>query len=234
MAKPRSVDLSSPFLTNLEGVCELLLVRHGEQQYARGMTIRAGVNPPLSELGERQAAAVGERLANQAIDAVYASPLTRAFDTGNAIARHHGLEPIVDDDLQEVDLWGKLDQDKALGESLSADEMRSIFRESARSQRWDAYIYGNGAQAFRDRVLTTIEKIAVEHPGERVVVACHGGVIGTYISQLWGADVDNVCHVHHTSITTVRAMDDFRRVIAVNDYSHVLPFQNSINELNAN
>ena len=33
MAKPRSVDLSNPFLDNLEGVCELLLVRHGEQQY---------------------------------------------------------------------------------------------------------------------------------------------------------------------------------------------------------
>lgn len=234
MAKPRSVDLSSPFLENLEGVCELLLVRHGEQQYQRGMTIRAGVNPPLSELGQRQAAAAGERLASRHIDVVYASPLTRAFDTGKAIATHHGLEPIVVDDLREVDLWGKLDQDKALGDSLTADEMRSIFRESARTQRWDAYIYGDGAQMFRDRVFTTIEKIASDHAGQRVVVACHGGVIGTYVSQLWGADVDNVCHVHHTSITTVRAMDDFRRVIAVNDFAHVLPFQNSINELNAN
>ena len=234
MAKPRSVDLSSPFLENLEGVCELLLVRHGEQQYERGMTIRAGVNPPLSELGQRQAAAIGERLASRQIDVVYASPLTRAFDTGHAIATRHGLEPIAVDDLQEVDLWGKLDQDKTLGDSLTADEMRSIFRESARTQRWDAYIYGNGAQTFRDRVFTTIEKIASDHPGERVVIACHGGVIGTYISQLWGAGVDNVCHVHHTSITTVRAMDDFRRVIAVNDFAHVLPFQDSINELNAN
>lgn len=234
MAKPRSVDLSSPFLENLEGVCELLLVRHGEQQYQRGMTIRAGVNPPLSELGQRQAAAVGARLAGQPIDVVYASPLTRAFDTGDAIAKHHGLEPVVVDDLQEVDLWGKLDQDKALADSLTADEMRSIFRESARTQRWDAYVYGNGAQAFRDRVFTAIEKIASDRPGQRVVVACHGGVIGTYLSQLWGAEVDNVCHVHHTSITTVRTMDSFRRVIAVNDFAHVLPFQNSINELNAN
>ena len=102
MAKPRSVELSNPFLDNLEGVCELLLVRHGEQQYERDMTIAAGVNPPLSQLGQRQAAAVGERLANHKIDVVYASPLTRAFDTGNTIAQHHGLDPIVDDDLQEL------------------------------------------------------------------------------------------------------------------------------------
>lgn len=234
MAKPRTVDLSSPFLDNLDGVCELLLVRHGEQAYRRGMTIADGVNPPLSELGRQQAAAVGERLAGRAIDVVYASPLERAFDTGKAIADHHGLEPIVDADLREVDLWGQLDQHKALDENLSVDELRSIFRDSHRTQRWDSYVYGEDHPAFRSRVFATIERIAADHPGERVVVACHGGVIGTYLSQLWGADVDTVCHVHHTSITTVRAMDDFRRVVAVNDYAHVLPFQDSINELNAN
>lgn len=234
MTKPRTVDLSNPFLDNLDGVCELLLVRHGEQQYERGMTIGAGVNPPLSELGRRQAEAVGDRLAGRHIDVVYASPLERAHDTGKAIAGHHGLTPIVLEDLQEVDLWGQLDQTKSLPDQLSSNEIRSIFRESQRSQRWDAYTYGNGAQAFRDRVFSTIEKIAAEHAGQRVVVACHGGVIGTYVSQLWGAGIDHVCHVHHTSITTVRAMDDYRRVIAVNDFSHVLAFQDSINELNAN
>jgi probable phosphoglycerate mutase len=234
VAKPRSVDLSNPFLENLEGVCELLLVRHGEQQYERDMTIAAGVNPPLSELGRRQATAVGERLASDHIDVVYASPLERAHDTGKAIAGHHDLMPIVHDDLQEVDLWGQLDQNKSLTDQLSPEEIRSIFRESQRTQRWDAYSHGNGAQAFRDRVSRTIEKIATDHAGQRVAIACHGGVINTYVAMLWGADVDTVCHVHHTSITTVRAMDDYRRVVAVNDFAHVLPFQNSINELNAN
>ena len=234
MAKPRSVDLSNPFLDNLEGVCELLLVRHGEQQYKRGMTIAASVNPPLSELGQQQAAAVGARLADRDIDIVYASPLTRAFDTGQAIAQHHGLTPVVDDGLQEVDLWGKVDQNKSLKDNLPDDEIRTIFRESQRTQSWDAYVYGNGAQTFRDRVHTTIERIAAEHVGQRVVIACHGGVIGTYLSQLWGADMDIVCHVHHTSLTTVRAMDHYRRVVAVNDFTHVLPFQKSINKLNAN
>ena len=45
------------------------------------------------------------------------------------------------------------------------------------------------------------------------------------------ADHDFVCHIHHTSLTTVRAMDDYRRVVAVNDFTHVLPFQKSINKL---
>jgi len=234
VARPRSVDLSNPFLDNLEGVCELLLVRHGEQKYERGMTIAHGVNAPLSPLGRRQADAVGKRLASKSIDAVYASPLSRAYDTGAAIARHHDLEPTVVDDLHEVDLWGDLDQHAALDASLSKDELRKIFRDSQRTQRWDAYVYGEDADGFRTRIFGAIEKIAADHAGDRVVIACHGGVIATYLSQLWGADMDVVCHVHHTSITTVRAMDDYRRVVAVNDFSHVLDFQDSLNELNAN
>ena len=188
MPKPRTVDLNNPFLDNLEGVTELLLVRHGEQQYRRGMTIADGVNPPLSELGERQAAAVGERLAATELGAIYASPLMRAHATGAAIARHHGIEPTVVDDLREVDLWGQLPQDKPLGESVSEDEMRAIFRESARQQRWDPYIYGEDFDAFRARVFEAVETIAANHVGERVAIACHGGVINAYLARLLGAD----------------------------------------------
>lgn len=233
MPRPRSVDLNNPFLTQLDGVCELLLVRHGEQQYRDGMILADGVDAPLSELGRRQAAAVGERLAARDIDIVYASPLQRAFDTGAAISSHHGIEPTVVEDLHEVDLWGTLPQDKPLRESVSDDELKAIYREAQRSQRWDAYIYGEPPATFRERAFDTIEAIAKRHAGDRVVVACHGGVIGTYLSQLWGASVDQVCHVHHTSITTVRAMDDHRRVVAVNDFAHVLDFQHGLDPLNS-
>lgn len=234
MARPRSVELSNPFLDNLEGVSEILLVRHGEQQYYEGMPIGEGVDPPLSPLGERQAAAVGERLRDHAIDAVYASPLERAHRTGTAIAAHHDLEPIIRTELSEVDLWGKLDQSKPLAEMLTKDEMRAIFRESARTSRWDSYTYGLDHDGFRERVVEAIERVHADHVGERVVVACHGGVIATYLSQMWGASLDMVCHVHHTSITTVRAMGELRRVIAVNDFHHVLAFQDAINPLNTN
>ena len=233
MAKLRSVDLTNPFLDPLENVCELLLVRHGEQHYYRGMSLAEATNPPLSELGEQLAAAVGRRLADHTIDAVYISPLRRAADTGHAIAQHHSLEAIALEGLHEVDLWGQLRQDVPLTDAISREELTAIFREAQRSQRWDAYVYGEAAEGFRKRVFDAIEDIAARHAGDRVVIACHGGVIGTYLSQLWSANVDQPVHVHHTSITTVRAMDHHRRVIAVNDFAHVLDFQSSLNELNA-
>ena len=54
----RTVDLANPFLPSLDGVCEILLVRHGEQAYSENMALGDGMNPPLSDLGKRQAEAV--------------------------------------------------------------------------------------------------------------------------------------------------------------------------------
>ena len=73
MSQPRrvrSVDLDNPFLTSLEGICEVLLVRHGEQHFFDGMTMGDAYDPPLTDLGRRQAAAVGARLATHAIDEI--------------------------------------------------------------------------------------------------------------------------------------------------------------------
>ena len=228
----RSVDLGNPFLPTLEGVCELLLVRHGEQAYTENMAIGDGKNPPLSDLGNQQAKAVGERLAAVSIDAVYCSTLERAASTGAAIASHHGIDPVGMDEIVEIDLWRDLPQDKGLLDSIGKDELRAIFREGNRTRRWDAYTYGEPRDEFRARVIGTIDQIAANHHGERVVVACHGGVIGTYLSHLFNSPQDQVVSLHHTSITTVRAMGDLRRVIAVNDYHHVLAFQHEINPLN--
>ena len=102
-AFPASFDLA--FLSNVENVTELLLVRHGQQEYDVNGPVSELIDPPLSELGRTQAQLVGEALSTERIDAVYASPLQRARDTGLEIARHHRLEPIVVEDLQEVDVF---------------------------------------------------------------------------------------------------------------------------------
>src|SRR5438552_18596969 len=84
-----TIALETPFAP-LAGRCELVLVRHGEQLLTKEMSVSESIDPPLSELGERQAAAVGQRLAMMQVDAIYSSPLRRAFQTGEAIGRFHG------------------------------------------------------------------------------------------------------------------------------------------------
>jgi len=233
MARVRSVDLGSSFLMELDGVCEVLLVRHGEQVLATNMAMADAVDSPLSDLGRRQAAAVGARLADVDVDAVYSSTLQRARDTALAIARPHDLAVTEIEDLGEIHLWRDLPQDKGLLDALDRDELRRIMKAGNRTQRWDAYPYAEPPAAFRARIVAAIDSILARHVGQRVVVACHGGVINGYIAHAFASSLDTPCTLHHTSITTVRAMDDLRRVVQVNDHAHVRPFQTELNPVNA-
>ena len=233
MERVRSVDLGSSFLPALDGVCEILLVRHGEQALATNMPLADAVDAPLTELGQRQAAAVGERLATEEIDAVYTSTLVRARDTGRAIAEHHDLPATELEALGEIHLWQELPQDKGLVDAVGPDELRQIMREGNRTRRWDSYPYAEPRDEFRARIVGAIDGIMTEHVGQRVVVACHGGVINGYVAHVIESALDAPFTVHHTSITTVRGMDELRRVIQVSDHQHVRSFQNELNPINA-
>jgi probable phosphoglycerate mutase len=233
MARVRSVDLGSSFLPSLEGVCEVLLVRHGEQVLTENMPLVEAVDPPLSELGIQQARALGERCSAVEIDAVYSSTMRRAADTAGAIAAHHDLPVTRLDDLVEINLWRDLPQDRGILDSVDVDEVRRIMREGNRSRRWDSYPYSEPPTEFRSRVVEAIDGIMADHVDQRVVVGCHGGVINAYLAHVIESSLDNVCTVHHTSITTVRGMDDLRRVVQVNDHDHVRSFQTELNPANA-
>ncbi len=233
MARVRTVDLGSSFLVQLDGVCEVLLVRHGEQELATTMAVADAFDAPLSELGRRQAAAVGERLRGVGVNAVYSSTRSRARDTAHAIAAPQGLVVTEIDDLGEIHLWRDLPQDQSLLDSLDRDELRRIMKEGNRTQRWDSYPYAEPRDEFRARVVGAIDAIMVHHVGERVVVACHSGVINGYIAHALASSLDTPCTLHHTSITTVRSMDDLRRVVQVNDHAHVRTFQTELNPINA-
>ncbi|MET9735891.1 histidine phosphatase family protein [Streptomyces sp. NPDC006458] len=81
----------------------LLLIRHGQTVANLDYLLdTAFPGAPLTELGERQAAALVKRVAEEDIAAVYASPLTRTRRTAAPLAAARGLEVQVRDGLREV------------------------------------------------------------------------------------------------------------------------------------
>ncbi len=79
---------------------EVVLVRHGETEWSRSGQHTSHTDLPLTDEGERQARALGERLAGREFALVLSSSRRRALDTG----RLAGLaDPVVDDDLAEWD-----------------------------------------------------------------------------------------------------------------------------------
>src|ERR1700693_4379213 len=82
----------------------LLLVRHGLTHSNVQARYSGQTDVPLTEVGERQAEAVGKRLAAEPLDVIVSSDLQRASKTADAIARHHGLPVWHDADLRETHL----------------------------------------------------------------------------------------------------------------------------------
>ncbi|MBI2706268.1 MAG: histidine phosphatase family protein [Actinobacteria bacterium] len=168
--------------------CEILLVRHGESQaHVEGESFRmvdGHGDPPLSEDGREQAERVGERLANERIDAIYVTNLRRTAETAAPLADRLGLEPIVEPDMREVFLgeWeGGLFRQKVAERDPIAVRM---FQE----QRWDVIPGAESSEALAVRVRRAIERIAVAHPDQRVALFAHGGTIGTALCEATHAD----------------------------------------------
>jgi broad specificity phosphatase PhoE len=211
------------FLTGVEGITELIFVRHGEQHIAdpRSGPVGETFDPPLSERGEQQAKVVGERLSVDRIDVVYASPLKRALETGRQIARHHRLEPVVVDDLREVEVFRDIPADRSAIDFLGQGLLLGIRERMLREKKWDVYPYSESSFEFRKRTVNAIESIIAQNEGKRVVIACHGGVINAYVGHIIGVDYDMFFRPAHCSISIVFSGHGARALQSLNDVHHL-------------
>jgi broad specificity phosphatase PhoE len=210
------------YLTGIEGVTRLVLVRHGQQNFpdAADSTARDWIDPPLSAVGRKQATAVGRHLSKEPVDAVYASNLSRALDTGVAVARHHDLTPVVMPELREIEIFrdiGERRPQEVIGDIV----LRGAQERFARDRRWDAYPLTERSHEFHDRVIAAMEGILAGHAGATVVVACHGGVINAYLAWVLGLSEDMFFRPAHASVHTVLVKDDRRVILGLNDVSHL-------------
>ena len=193
----------------------LILVRHGQQL---DRTVR---DSPLSDLGHRQAAAVGEFLAPDAITAVWCSQLSRAHDTGVAIATHHQLQCQVDERLREIELGQNLPEGKRSTDLLSEEELRAHGERFVATRRWDSFAFSETGDELRERVGSALDDIAEAHPQGNVVVACHGGVINAIVAMTLGVSQDFFARIAHASVTRVRVGTHHSVLGRLNEVTHL-------------
>ena len=212
------------FLTNIDTITELLLVRHGQQDYPKDMgraTTADWIDPPLSAIGVRQADAVGQSMVDHSVAAVYTSNLERAFETGQQIARHHGLEVTVLEELREVELFRDLPEGTQLTDAVEPLLLRGVRERFVMERRWDVYPYSETGDEFRHRILMAIEGILATHPGEQVVVACHGGVINAVTATMLGLREDMFFRPAHASVHRIAALGQRRVIHSLNETHHL-------------
>jgi probable phosphoglycerate mutase len=203
-------------LLDEEQVCELLLVRHG-----RSADVVPGsdesLDPPLHDIGHRQAEALARRLGHKDIAAIYASDLTRAVQTAGYLAKAHRLDVQQRKDLREVWL-GDWERGEFRRRAQARDPEWLVF---ARSGRWDLVPGSEGDDALRTRVTRAIGEIAAQHRGESVAVVVHGGVINGYLAATFETTASWFALIENTSVTVVLAGATRRLLVTVNDCTHL-------------
>jgi probable phosphoglycerate mutase len=93
------------FLTGIEGVTEVLLIRHAQQKIDPYGVAADWVDPELTEHGQAQARLLAQALSTTHIDAIFASPLKRTQGTAQPLAEVHRLPIATVDDLREVEVF---------------------------------------------------------------------------------------------------------------------------------
>jgi broad specificity phosphatase PhoE len=136
-------------------VTALLLVRHGETDWNADGRLQGQTDRPLSDFGRRQAQRLADELADEELEAIYASDLSRARQTAEILGGRLGLAIVLDPDLREKD-WGTW-------EGLTASERDRV------------EFVGESTEAHQERTLRALRRIAERHPGGRVLVVTHGG-----------------------------------------------------------
>ena len=161
----------------------ILLARHGETDWNAVGRWQGHTDRALTERGRRQAVELAERLANDAIDAVYSSDLLRAVETAEPVAKRLGLPLQTVPELREVDVgtWA----------GLTRDEVAERFPDGFR--RWSEWQTGwedgETYDEMGERVVGAILRLAGEHPGERILVVSHGGAIRALHAAAAGIDI---------------------------------------------
>jgi probable phosphoglycerate mutase len=192
---------------------ELLLIRHALPVRIDPSPGRIA-DPELSEIGRAQAQRLERWLARERIDAVYSSPQRRARETAEPLAAAHGLSVVLEPGVMEFDR-----------DAESYVPLEELKAESYGA--WKALVDGGlyasiDIDFFRKTVVTAVERIVAKHPGERVAVVCHGGVINVFLAVVLGLDRHLWFEPGYTSISRVAAARTGpRSLLSLNETAHL-------------
>ena len=151
----------------------IIAIRHGETAWNVDTRIQGHLDIPLSANGRWQAERLAEALRDETITAIYASDLTRAWETAEYVGQVHSLQLNKEVGLRERD-FGDFE-----GKTFAEIELL-LPEQSLRWRKRDPEFYPAGGEsltAMRTRVLEAAERLAAQHPGEQIALVGHGGVM---------------------------------------------------------
>jgi probable phosphomutase (TIGR03848 family) len=166
----------------------LLLIRHGENDFVKTGKLpgqSAGIH--LNERGQNQAQALGEALKEVPIKAIYSSPLERAMETAEPIARARSLEIIPEPDLRDANVG------KWQGKSLKVLRLTNAWKIVQHSPSRFTFPEGESFMSVQTRIVNALESIARKHnkPKDVVAIVFHADPIKLAVAHFLGLPLDH-------------------------------------------
>ena len=163
----------------------VLLVRHGQ-------TPTTGIKLPgrarglhLSDVGRQQAETVALQLDTVAqIDAIYASPLERARETAQPLAKRRQLSVRIERGLFECDFgeW--------TGEALKDLYKKPEWSTVQRYPSGFRFPNGESFSEMQTRMVSCIGRLVAGHPGATIVLVSHADPIKAAVADALGTHLD--------------------------------------------
>jgi probable phosphoglycerate mutase len=151
----------------------ILAIRHGQTAWNADGRIQGHTDIALDALGQRQAERLAQALADEDLQAIYSSDLTRARQTAAPLAARKKLSARFDPGLRERS-FGEF-------EGLSFAQIAQRWPEQAAAwRRRDPDFGARGGEVlrdFRDRTVAAVTRLAQAHRGQSIALVTHGGVL---------------------------------------------------------
>lgn len=184
---------------------KLIITRHGETE-GNIKKILADIDDPLTSKGREQAKKVSDRLKNEKIDAIFSSPITRAKETAQIIAKHHqNADFIIVDELKEMELGSYLNKGF---EEVDWDLMPEDVESRSSMYR---------------RAKIIIEKVLEKYPNGTVLFVSHNAMNKAIIRFLrkWHPEDRKSIPQGNTAITIFEISEKERKEIIFNCTQHL-------------
>ncbi len=192
----------------------LYLIRHGQSYVNLKDWASGNLDEGLTELGHRQAAALGQWLPAHvpAPYALYASTMRRARETAAYVAAAYHCEILWDDRLREVGN-NRFDHTPWPADSLPPDYADYWASERPFATTTPMVEGGETFMHFRTRVGLFIEGLAECCRGQALIVVCHGGVIEATFDHIFNVGPWRRCEIwnHNTGICHFEYVEHPRR-----------------------
>jgi phosphoserine phosphatase len=206
---------------------QILLVRHGESEWNHSRRYAGQQDVPLSELGKEQADRLAERLKDEGLGAIYASPLRRARDTAEAIGTLAGVPVILEPGLAEINhgLW----------EGLTARQVDERFPREYRQWRSQPHAIvmprGESLDEVGKRAELVLARVLLERQGGKALIGTHDAVLRVLLLKLLGMTPDHFWKwsFENASLTVIELRGDggveTAHLVRLNDTAHLAGIQ---------